>query len=64
MDAQQVEESKRISANRIIVERTIGRIREFLLIRNKNEWPTKALLDDIMIIVCALVNLGPELYLW
>lgn len=63
MAEEQIEETRKIAATRIIVERTIGRIRDFLLIRNTNEWQTKALFDDIMLIVCALVNLGPVLYL-
>lgn len=62
MTEEQVEATKRIAANRIVVERVIGRMRDFALIRHKNEWPNKALMDHIMIIIGALVNLGSPLF--
>ncbi|XP_034238939.1 uncharacterized protein LOC117643890 [Thrips palmi] len=47
-----------IARARVHVERSIQRIREYHLLRNKLPWRLVPYFDDVVLIVCALVNLG------
>lgn len=48
----------KIARARVHVERTIQRIREYHLLKNKLPWRLVPYFDDVVLIVCALVNLG------
>jgi hypothetical protein len=50
-------ESKKIAAARVHVERVIGRLRNFKIIRDRIKPHLYNSMDDIMFICCALVNL-------
>lgn len=49
----------KIARARVHVERVIQRIREYSMLRNKLQWRLTPYIDDVLMIVCALVNLSP-----
>ena len=55
----EVDTSRQLSSVRIHVERVIGRIKKFRLLQTTLPLLTQVdLLDDIMVIVCSLVNIN------
>ena len=54
----EVDTSRRLSSVRIHVERVIGRIKKFRLLQTTLPLTQVDLLDDIMVIVCSLVNIN------
>ncbi|KAK3920209.1 THAP domain-containing protein 2 [Frankliniella fusca] len=49
----------KIARARVHVERVIQRIREYSMLKSKLQWRLTPYIDDVLIIVCALVNLSP-----
>ncbi|XP_026285706.2 uncharacterized protein LOC113211529 [Frankliniella occidentalis] len=49
----------KIARARVHVERVIQRIREYSMLKNKLQWRLTPYIDDVLMIVCALVNLSP-----
>ena len=60
MPAESVDKSRKISNVRIHIERVIGRLRKFKIINQTIPISQADLLDHIMVVVCALVNLSPS----
>ena len=58
MAAKDVEFSRQISNVRIHVERVIGRLRKFTILQSKIPLSQIDLLDDIMIIISAIININ------
>lgn len=56
----EVEESRKIANVRIHIERVIGRIKNFNITNTIIPISQVDLLEDVMIIVCALTNLKPS----
>ena len=54
----EVDTSRQLSSVRIHVERVIGRIKKFRLLQTTLPLTQVDLLDDIMVIVCGLVNIN------
>ena len=54
----EMEMSRPLSSVRIHVERVMGRIKKFRLLRTTLPLTLVDLLDDIMVIVCGLVNIN------
>lgn len=61
---QEVRLSKQISSCRILIERVIGRIREYKMVssHNNEDHSFIAYLDDIVIICCGLCNLQTKMF--
>lgn len=55
--AKDVDESRKLSNVRIHVERVIGQLKKFRLLQNTVPISQIDLLDNTMIVICALVNL-------
>ena len=51
----------KIARARVHVERVIQRVREYAFLKNQVPWNLVPCLDDVLIIVSALVNLGPPI---
>lgn len=58
----EVEDTRQISSNRIIIERVIGRMREFQLISHQVDCHLKFNLDDIMMVIAGLCNINTKFY--
>jgi len=60
MAGRQVDHSRKIANSRIHVERVIGRLRKFNILNSRIPVSQVKLLDDVMVIISALVNLSPS----
>ena len=58
MPAKDVDESRKIAQVRIYVERVIGRLKTFKILNSTIPISQVDLLNDVMIVVSALVNLN------
>ena len=58
MPAKDVDESRRVAQVRIYVERVIGRLKTFKILNSTIPISQVDLLNDVMIVVSALVNLN------
>ena len=57
LPAKDVDESRKLSNVRIHIERVIGQLKKFRLLQNTVPISQVDLLDNAMIVICALVNL-------
>ncbi|KAF2903108.1 hypothetical protein ILUMI_03082 [Ignelater luminosus] len=55
---EEAEETAEIARARVHVERRIQRLKNFTLLKNRYSWTLLPLIDDILVIVSALVNLS------
>ena len=58
LSGREVDRSRKIANVRIHIERIIGRLRKFNIINTSIPISQVTLLDDVMVVVCALVNLN------
>ena len=58
LSGNEVDTSRQLSSVRIHVERVIGRTKKFRLLQTTLPLTQVDLLDDIMVIVCGLVNIN------
>ena len=58
MSTKEVEKSQKISNVRIHVERVIGRLKDFRIMQSIIPITQVSLLDNVMIVIAALVNLN------
>jgi DDE superfamily endonuclease len=58
---EEAEENVRIAAARVHVERAIQRVKQFKILRETIRLNHLGVLDHIMVVACALVNLGPPI---
>ncbi|KAF2890024.1 hypothetical protein ILUMI_16149 [Ignelater luminosus] len=56
--SKEAEETVEIARARVHVERRIQRLKNFTLLKNRYSWTLLPLIDDILVIVSALVNLS------
>ena len=58
MSGKEVDASRKTSSVRICVKRVIGRLRDFRILESNIPITQVKLLNDVMIIIAGLVNLG------
>ena len=61
LSEKEVDTSRQLSNVRIHVERVIGEVKKFRMLQNIVPLTQIDLLDDIMVIVCAIINLNKSI---
>ena len=61
LSKKDTEDSREIAAARVNVERVMEQLKNFEILKSEVQWHYLAYMNDIIISIAALVNLGPPL---